>query len=417
MKKFSFYSWVLLGAMFLVMNACDDDEALDTDTGNSNAEKVFHITAKFDGEDSEVYMAGVEDLTEGALTFKGNGYAINPVRSARVFTDDLGWVYVFDYGGGYLQKFSYANGTYTKVKELDVAPVMGGIPHVRPWKINEETILIHNIISSDIEDAGNGITKQAAMYVTRMEIPLVAIADILETWTIPAEDWDVEEKAYVFRVDAPTVLGDKIYYGVGRRAIDENASLSGMHTIVLDYPELTNPTYIRSEKGNGNTNGYRGANMHAIDGYVYQANRATGDDATMIVRLKDGAYDESWSFDVTAALGETFNTNNWYHAGNGICYVSAQFPNVADENNQWGVVRIDLNNKSAIKMNVPMSDLFGYQNGVTIDGKFYMAISPVGSSGESAPFIYIFDINSTDPNAFTKGLELDKGNIFVEGIF
>lgn len=417
MKKFRFYTWALLGAMLLVMNACDDDDALNPDTENPNAERVFHITAKFDGEDAEVYMAGVDELTEGALTFKGNGYAINPVRSARVFTDDLGWVYVFDYGGGYLKKFSYANGTYTKVKELDAAPVMGGIPHVRPWKINEETILIHNIISSDVEDKGNGITKSAAMYVTRMEIPLVAIADILETWTIPAEAWDVEEKAYVFRVDAPTVLDDKIYYGVGRRAIDENDPLTGMHTIVLDYPALTNPTYIRTEKGTGNTNGYRGANMHAIEGYVYQANRATGDDATMIVRLKDGAYDDSWSFDVTAALGQTFNTNNWYHAGNGICYVSAQFPDVADVNNQWGVVRIDLNNQTAIKMNVPMSDLFGYQNGVTIDGKFYMAISPVGSSGESAPFIYIFDVDSTDPNAFTKGLKLDNGNIFVEGIF
>lgn len=417
MKNFRFYSWAILGAMLLVMNACDDDDSLNPDTKNPDAERVFHITAKFDGKDADVYMAGVDELTEGSLTFKGNGYAINPVRSARVFTDGLGWVYVFDYGGGYLKKFSYANGTYTKVKELDVSPVMGGIPHVRPWKINEETILIHNIISSDMDDSGNGITKQADMYVTRMEIPLVAIADILETWTIPAEAWDVEEKAYVFRVDAPTVLDDKIYYGVGRRPIDENAPLTGMHTIVLDYPSLANPTYIRTEKGTGNTNGYRGANMHAIDAYVYQANRATGDDATMIVRLKDGAYDESWAFDVTAALGETFNTNNWYHAGNGICYVSAQFPDVADVNNQWGVVRIDLNNQTAIKMNVPMSDLFGYQNGVTIDGHFYMAISPVGSSGESAPFIYIFDIDSTDPNAFTKGLELDKGNIFVEGIF
>ncbi|GAO31593.1 hypothetical protein [Geofilum rubicundum] len=255
------------------------------------------------------------------------------------------------------------------------------------------------------------------MYVTRMEIPLVAIADIMETWTIPAEAWDLEGKAYVFRVDAPTVLGDKIYYGVGRRALDANIPLTGMHTIVLDYPSLTNPRYIRSDKGDGNTNGYRGSNMHAYDGYVYQANRALEGNTTMILRLKDGVYDDSWAFDVTAALGEAFNTNNWYHAGGGICYMSAQFPNAGDENNQWGVVRIDLNNQTAIKMNVPMSNLFGYQNGVSIDGQFYMAVSPVGSAGESDPFVYIFDIESTDPNAFTTGLELDKGNIFVEGIF
>ncbi|ASB48625.1 hypothetical protein [Alkalitalea saponilacus] len=421
MKKVRFISHLFLSAFMLFAASCSDDKddpinQLPDETDDSKP-RVFHIAARFDGRDSEVYMAGVEDLSKGSLSFKGNGYAINPVRSARVFTDNLGWVYVFDYGGGYLQKFSYNNGSYTKVKELDVAPVMGGVPHVRPWKINEETILIHNIIARDIEDSGNGINKEADMYVTRMEIPLVAIADILETWTIPAEAWDVEEKAYVFRVDAPTVLDDKIYYGLGRRAIDNTIPLTGMHTIVLDYPSLTNPKYIRSEKGTGNTNGYRGGNMHAIGEYVYQANRATGENATMILRLKDGEYDNNWEFNVTAALGETFNTNNWYHAGNGICYVSAQFTNAEDENNQWGVVRMDLNNKTAIKMNVPMSDLFGYQNGVTIDDKFYMAVSPVGSTGESAPFVYIFDIDSTDPNAFTKGLELDKGNIFVEGIF
>lgn len=417
MKKVRLISLLFFSALMLFAVSCSDDDDPNNQEPEENTPRVFHIAARFDGKDSEVYMAAVEDLTKGSLSFKGNGYALNPVRSARVFTDDLGWVYVFDYGGGYLQKFSYNNGSYTKVKELDVAPVMGGIPHVRPWKINEETILIHNIIARDIEDEGNGINKAADMYVTRMEIPLVAIADIMETWTIPAEAWDLEGKAYVFRVDAPTVLGDKIYYGVGRRALDANIPLTGMHTIVLDYPSLTNPRYIRSDKGDGNTNGYRGSNMHAYDGYVYQANRALEGNATMILRLKDGVYDDSWAFDVTAALGEAFNTNNWYHAGGGICYMSAQFPNAGDENNQWGVVRIDLNNQTAIKMNVPMSNLFGYQNGVSIDGQFYMAVSPVGSAGESDPFVYIFDIESTDPNAFTTGLELDKGNIFVEGIF
>ncbi|GAO31592.1 hypothetical protein [Geofilum rubicundum] len=152
MKKVRLISLLFFSALMLFAVSCSDDDDPNNQEPEENTPRVFHIAARFDGKDSEVYMAAVEDLTKGSLSFKGNGYALNPVRSARVFTDDLGWVYVFDYGGGYLQKFSYNNGSYTKVKELDVAPVMGGIPHVRPWKINEETILIHNIIARDIED-------------------------------------------------------------------------------------------------------------------------------------------------------------------------------------------------------------------------------------------------------------------------
>jgi hypothetical protein len=429
MKKIAF-KFVILSAFALFMNSCSDSDDPTPDPTPTDEGKVYHITAKFDGKDNQVYMAGVKNLDEGSLTFIGNGYALNPIRSARVFTDDLGWVYVYDYGGGYLQKFSYTDGKYTKVRELDMAPVMGGNAYVRPWKINEETILIHNINTSDVEDNGNGITKEGTMYVTRVLIPDVVISEIMKTWTVPMTTWDISEKSYPFRIDAPTVLGDKIYYGVGRRQLDNTIPLTGMHTIVLDYPSLKNPEYIRTEKGNGNTNGYRGGNMHAIDGYVYQANSG---DPTMIVRLKDGAYDESWSFNATAALGETFSTNNWYHAGNGICYVSAQFTDEGDENNKWGVVRIDISNKTAIKMNVPMSTLFGYQHGIVKDGKFYMAICPItgttitddiGRDGKPIvitssdnPRVYIFDVASEDPNAFTTGLTLDKGNIFIEGIF
>ncbi len=418
MKRFYLVA-MLLGA--LAFTACNDDKPVVN--SENKTEKAYHITAKFDGSDSDVYIAGVNDLNQGSLTFVNNGYALNPVRSARVFTDNLGWVYSFDYGGGYLTKLSYLNGKYTNVRSIDIAPTMGGIAHVRPWKINEETILIHNINTEDVDLASTeaadadyvalGVTKRAKMYVTRVQIPEVQIAEILDTWTIPVTEWDAKELAYVFRIDAPTVLNDKIYYGVGRRALSD-IETTGMHTIVLDYPSLENPKYIRTTLASGNTNGYRGGNMHAIDGYVYQANAS---DPATIVRLKDGKYDESWVFNVSEKLGEAFSTNNWYYTEDGICYMSAKFTNAEDANNMWGVVRIDIHNKTVVKMNVPMSNLQGYQHGVVKDGKFYMAISPVGSTGEAAPYVYAFNIYSTSPNAFEKGLKLDKGNIFIEGIF
>ncbi|MBS2101040.1 hypothetical protein [Carboxylicivirga linearis] len=416
-KSKLFYSIMLLSAAF-TFSACED-ESNGTKPGEDTG-KTFHIGAKFDDDDSQVFLASTNNLEEGSLSFVNNGYHLNPVRSARVFTDNSDNIYVFNYGGGDLQRLTCTDGIYTKVDDIDVTNVMGGTAHVRPWKINEETILIHNINAEDIEDSGNGVIKKPLMYSVNIDIPALSIHSTMETWEIEPTEWDIENQAYPFRVDAPTVLDNKIYYGVGRRLFDGDADikLTGMHTIVLDYPSLTNPKYIRTEKGHGNTNGYRGENMHAIDGYVYQANRAaSAEDATMLLRLQDGEYDEDWEFNITEALGRAFNTNNWYHAGNGICYMSAQFFDAADENNDWGVIRIDIYNKTAIQMNVPMSDLFGYQQVKVIDDKMYMAISPVGTSGASEPAIYIFDVNSDDPDAVTKGMTLDSGNIFVEGIY
>lgn len=396
--------------------ACDESSTEIVDPVASETEKTTHIVARFDDDDAQVYIAPIDDMSEGTFTFDNNGYHLNPVRSARVFTDDLGWVYMFDYGGGYVKKYSYKSDSYTLVRELDIAPVMGGNSYVRPCKINEETILIHNANTSDIEDSGNGITKQADMYVTRVQIPEVVISEIMETWTIPVTTWDEADSAYVFRVDVPTVLDDKIYYGVGRKSFSADGTTTGMHTIVLDYPGLTNPEYIRSDKGNGNTNGYRGGNMHAIDGYVYQMNRAAEGDNSMMVRLKDGAYDDSWEWNLTESLGESFSTNNWYNAGDGICYMSAEMFDETDEDNNWTVLRVDVLNKKVIKMNVPLSYLSAYQGGVVEDGKFNMVIAPQGANVES-PTIYSFDIDSEDPNAFEKGLVIDNSNIRVEGLF
>jgi len=416
MKTKTLFRNAILGACLLTLfTACEETETttdeIDDEIDEVEGRTYFNISAKFDDDDSEVYIAPVTDLSTGSLTFEGNGMKLPAVRSARVMANSAN-VYNFNYGGGLL--YQYENNsdgsTYTQLKEIDLTLAMGGVAYVRPTMINDETILVHNIVRSvDAEDS----SSISSMYVTQVSIPSTTISAIMTPYVIPDTTWDVEEDAYVSRVDVPTVLGDKIYYGVSRKANGDNA-LTGVHTIVLDYPTLKNPQYIRSELANGNTNGYRGANAHAIDGYVYQANKAaSADEAQVLVRLKDGAYDEDYVFDISAALGEEICSNNWYYAGDGIAYMPVQYFSPEDPDNDWGVARLDINNKTAVMMNVPTSDLFQYQNGVVDDGKFYMAISPVGGDA----YVYGFDISSDDPDAFETGLELDKGNIFIQGIY
>ena len=60
-----------------------------------------------------------------------------------------------------------------------------------------------------------------------------------------------------------------------------------------------------------------------------------------------------------------------------------------------------------------MSQLFSYENGIVYNGKFYIAISPIG--GEA--YVYEFDPTSSSPDAFTRGLKLDGANLALEGIY
>jgi hypothetical protein len=78
--------------------------------------------------------------------------------------------------------------------------------------------------------------------------------------------------------------------------------------------------------------------------------------------------------------------------------------------NSWSVAKIDIYNKTAVKLDVPLSGLFSYENGIVVKGKFYMAISPTGGDA----YVYEFD-----PNAETavQGLKLEDANVAVEGLY
>lgn len=57
----------------------------------------------------------------------------------------------------------------------------------------------------------------------------------------------------------------------------------------------------------------------------------------------------------------------------------------------WRLARMDFNKGTVIDLNVP-DDLWltQYQNSPVRNGKFYIALSPVGKEGN----VYIFDVNS-----------------------
>ena len=102
----------------------------------------------------------------------------------------------------------------------------------------------------------------------------------------------------------------------------------------------------------------------------------------------------------------------WRYAGNGIAYVAYTYTSA---NDQGFIARVDLNNKTAQKVNGIDYDAdldFGQYQGFVVDGdEVYVAVTPTGKDGN----IYILNSRT---GAVTKGAKLvnKPGNHYI-GVF
>jgi len=75
---------------------------------------------------------------------------------------------------------------------------------------------------------------------------------------------------------------------------------------------------------------------------------------------------------------------------------------------------MDLVNNTVVDLNVPDGLwLTQWQTSVVRDGKFYVALSPVGAPGH----IYIFDVNSTSPDATLGAATVAGADQYFIGIY
>jgi len=226
-----------------------------------------------------------------------------------------------------------------------------------------------------------------------------------------------EEQAagyYVSRIDVPVInkAGNKVFIGAAVSKVDPaNFTLEGgipvfandrtsekswAKTLVLDYPSLENPAIITSTQTRGNTNGYRSTMQYvATDGHVYQATsgEAVGTGGSKILRISSATndYDNSYLFSLDQALGLTDTyIETWKYAGDGIGFVVYSLVNNAGERTGGYIARVDLNNKTATKYNLPNETSLNFrqiQNIAMHGDDVYIAVAPVGQDGN----IYVFN--------------------------
>ncbi|AOW20122.1 hypothetical protein [Urechidicola croceus] len=419
---------ILFFAGFILTSCSSDDDPItpEPDPEPEVVEELRDFTVAISvgsgRNPAKVYTQALTDLSVGDISFDGFGYEMPSTRTARIFTSNDGTqLYDLDYGGGRIYKFDVNGGQdYTQVAEKNVEFAMG-TAYPRWTKANE------NLASIQYADGGNAvrvfdeITEEYIRTDVTLRIMTVSLDNLdigaVEQFEIPVSGVDAGTYDYVNRVDAPIIVGDKAYYGMGKAGYnpaDPTARIPAVYpnveTLVVDYPSLTNPRIISTNVGGakGATNGYRTPVAHLDEnGDIFQIISVPDNTfETHILKLRDGAYDESYDFNLSQLLGENTTSNGWFYAGNGIGYVPYANTDLGGLGDSvWSVARVDLYNNTAVKLNLPENLwLQQYQNAVVEDGKFYMAITPTGVEGN----IYIFDIESSDPNGFTVGASLES---------
>ncbi|MCT4699735.1 hypothetical protein [Tenacibaculum haliotis] len=399
--------------------SCDSNDHVEDKLPTGNQE--FYNVAFGVGStgNSATFVQAFPNLKDGAISFKGEGFEVPSVRTARIYGSPSGkFLYNLSYGGGMLYKYKINGASnYTLLDETNVQIAMGtAYPR---WKVlNENDALVHTINTEKIYADDVYTYTEAKAVLQRIDLTDLSLAENAEV-AIPRTD----DNLHIWRIDNPTIQGGKAYYGVAKRGYDPNTDENvrtddyKATTLVVDYPSLKNPVLLESEVAKGSTYGYRAPVYHVDEnGDIYHLTS----NPAKLVRIKNGAYDNSYQIDLSTALGMTqVGANGWYYVGNGIAYAPYYDASVGKGNAKttpWGVTRIDLYNKTAVKLNVPTNLwMWYYQSGVLgKDGKFHMAIAPLGEKGN----IYSFDPSNTSANGFTKGAELDNGaDSFYLGVY
>lgn len=434
--RYNFRMLLLIALGALVMISCKkedenkDEEKPDPTTPSVEQDSIFNFLANDNGT---YYLAYTNDLTQGEFSVVNNGTQLDADQAARVVASG-DYLYSLDYGTGLLSQLqAQEDGSYKTTKEINAGLSVGTV-NPRYKLADDNTIMVYNVTTEAVTNDNDDVTD----YICTMRLASVSIPDLtiqnLSEFVIPQSE-NAKKGATIgyhpMRVDAPVISGNKIYFGLMHMDIFDPSTpppfrtpkQTGLETLVFDYPSLTNGTLTQSDKASGHTGGYRGPSMHVDEkGDVYQSNwfmsansfDLSNGDKTVIMRLKNGSYDDAYEFNVSEALGLNSNIGAvaWYYVGNGIGYMPIHLEDEGNyySENSWTVAKVDIYNKTATKIDVPNSMLFTYENGIVHDGKFYMAIGPFGED----TYVYEFDPATTTA---TKGLKLDGGNIHIEGIY
>lgn len=424
-KLIRIFKLSLLLGIILGTSSCKKDKG---EPAPEVSGRMYHVAFAVDPEgQSSTFFQQVSDLKTGTISFNGQGYQLNSTRTARPFPSPNGqYIYSLDYGGGQIYTYQANGGSnYEVLDQLNVQFAMG-TTNPRWTMVDPNYALLHNVTSSATTnefDASNVFVKRKV--TTRLvRVGLGTSLSMGSNVEFELLLDNANEGVFVSRIDAPAVSHGKAYYGYARSKVNLTNptattpyTYEDAQTLVVDYPSLTNPQIITTDKAAGATNGYRTPCSHvAENGDVYQMVSSNGVNDLKILKITSAGYDDSYEFNLSSLIGKKAGSNGWFYVGNGIGYMPFFDADLgAASEGVWSVARIDLYNNTATVMNLPSGLwLQQYQYSVMQDGKFVMALHPKDGNGN----IYFFNPASTSADGFEVGasIEIASGACYI-GIF
>lgn len=384
---------------------------------------------------TRVYSISVEDAKnpDKSVDVYNNGFRVRSQRTARLqSSQDGSTLFNIAYtgpDGGEFSKYNVDGGNrYTELEEkVNISTYATASPRWVKLFDGDKTGIAVNLSNVQITTETDGVTyKYARGLSTVLSLDLQNVGiKTYEQYQIPLAAEEEAEGFYIGRLDGPVLnkAGSKMIIGVSRSKYDPLTGQTdrsdyqkiSAKSVVVDYPSLENPKIISSTQSVGNTNGYRTFNAFlADDGNIYQATQSDDDGSKFLRISQSNEYDNAYVLSLDNALGVNDSyIDAWVYAGNGIAIVAYSL--VVDGSRERGyLARVDLNTKTATKLNVPEDpDLsFGQYQGFVVNGdEVFVAVTPVSKDGN----IYI--INSRT-GAVAKGAKLinQTGNHYI-GVF
>lgn len=377
-----------------------------------------------------VYSMTIEEAKnpEYSVNVFDQGTHVKSNRTARLqASSDGGFLYNIQYtgaDGGIFNKYQVLGGKqFTEIgSAVNTAPYVGTSPR---WsKVNENVGIAVNV--KDIVNIFDGEGAEAT-FKGMKGTGVILVLDLENPRIIGTEEFDLalssQEQAqgyHIYRMDSPVLnkAGDKLLIGTwmrkfipGTSLVDEGASRLSTKMIVVDYPSLGNPKVISTALATGDNSGYRSPMSHlSDDGQIYQATHRelAGSGGSRIVRINQNSeYDNAYDFSLDLALGITDSyIEMWRYVGDGIGFV------IYSIDGQGGyVARVDLNARTAIKMDIPNDDVldFGQYQSIAAHGDdVFIAVSGIGSDGQ----LYVFNRKT---GAMSQGAKLlnKAGNRYI----
>lgn len=357
--------------------------------------------------DNEYYMVPTKDISTGSISVIGKG--VEGIAHHAVVKD--GYLYVINGDESTLDKYKITETGITKESAISTASVMSG-SFARYTDLTETNDILLMNFPNDEGKAPYAIIDLATFTVESFgSFQMPSIGQYKPTWCRALVS---DGKVYVgAEYSTPAVFG----------AIPDS-----LVTIVYDYPSFTNPKTLISKASAGSVAGYRTKGLFKDEkGDIYQWNLRSNQWASnpedvpnspcVFVKIKNGDYDNSYSFNISEKFNEPISIWNAWYAGNGIAYANIILESdlgIWDNlyENYGQLHKIDLYNKTVTKLNIPkapLNEIFSLNS--VKDGKFYIPVCVKGGNAN----IYEINING-GADDFKVGAKLDGNNVYAPSL-